>query len=141
MSEDNEWVRAIVSLWNQLPKENQSDFQISFEVIKGFMGLEWLQKHFDPDLKKPSIFKISFGVTEEEATRNYRVIDLAELLINLKDVEGFSECISRMRASENPEAELAELHIAKMLYINRWPFRFVKPQGKKGGANYDLEII
>jgi hypothetical protein len=28
-----------------------------------------------------------------------------------------------------------------MLYINRWPFRFVKPQGIKGGANYDLEIF
>jgi hypothetical protein len=91
MSEDNEWIREIVSLWNQLPKENQSDFQVSFEIIKGLMGLEWLQKHFDPELKKPSVFKIGFGATEEEATRNYRVIDLAELLINLKDVEGFGE--------------------------------------------------
>ncbi len=104
------------------------------------MGREWLIKHFNPDLKRSSIFKISFGVSEEEAARNYRVIDLAELLINLKDIEGFTECISRMRAADSPEPRLAELHIAKMLYINRWPFRFVKPQGKRGN-DYDLEII
>jgi hypothetical protein len=104
------------------------------------MGVEWLKKHFDPDLKKHSIFKISFGNSEEEAARNYRVIDLAELMINLKDIEGVQECLSRMREAENPEAALAELHIAKMLYINHWPIRFVKPLGKRGN-DYDLEII
>jgi len=133
-------VRDIVALWNQLPQEHKSDFTISFSIIRDVMGLEWLQKHFDPDLKKPSIFKISEGATEEEATRNYRVIDLAELLINLKDVEGLNDCLARLREADNPEPGLAELHIAKMLYINSWPFRFAQPKGLRGN-DYDLEIV
>jgi hypothetical protein len=140
MSESYEVTRELVALWEQLPDENRSDFTICFAIIRSFMGLEWLKQYFDPNLTKPSIFKISSGVSEEEATRNYRVIDLAELLINLKNIYGFNDCISRMRDSENPESGLAELHIAKMIYINRWPFRFVKPQGKRGN-DYDLEII
>jgi hypothetical protein len=49
-------------------------------------------------------------------------------------------CLSRMREAQNPEARYAELHIGKMLYINQWPFGFVKPQGQRGN-DYDLEII
>jgi hypothetical protein len=43
-----------------------------------------------------------------------------------------------LRASRT-EPFYAELHIAKMLYANQWPFRCVKPRGKKGD-DYDLEI-
>jgi hypothetical protein len=139
MSDIKVWTQQIVALWEQLPADQRSDFTISFEIIRGFMSLEYLKKHFDPDSSK-SFFKISFGTSEEEATRNYRVIDFAELLINLKDIDGFNECISRMREADNPESGLAELHIAKMLYINQWPFKFVKPQGKRGN-DYDMEII
>jgi len=53
------------------------------------MGLDYLKKRFDPDLPKGSYFRISYGTSDEEATRNYRVIDFAETLINLKDIEGF----------------------------------------------------
>ncbi len=132
--------RQIVELWKQIPADRRSDFTISFEIIRGFMGGDYLVKHFNPDQPKNNFFKISFGTTEEEATRNYRVIDFAEVLINLKDVEGFGECVARMREAESPEPGMAELHIAKMLYINRWPFKFIKPQGKLGN-DYDMEII
>jgi hypothetical protein len=53
----NEWTKQIVDLWEHLPIDQRSDFIISFEIIRGFMGVEWLKKHFDPELKKPSIFK------------------------------------------------------------------------------------
>jgi hypothetical protein len=132
MAEIEDSVRQVVALWDQLPVEQRSDFALSFQIIKETMGLEWMNKNFDPDLKKTSIFRLSSGVSEEEATRNYRAIDLAECIINLKDIEGINECFSKMREAENPESGLAELHIGKMLYINRWPFRFVKPQGKRG---------
>jgi hypothetical protein len=136
----SEVVKQVLNLWNQLPEAQRSDFVISFEIIKEAMGIEWLRKHFDPDLTRPSIFKLGTRISEEEATRNYRGIDLAECIINLKDIDGIHECLSRMREAENPESGLAELHIGKMLYINRWPFRFIKPQGKRGN-DYDLEII
>ncbi len=140
MVEANEAVRQLVDLWDQIPEAHRSDFTLCFAIIRHAMGVDWLRKHFDPDLTKPSIFKIGFGATEEEAIRNYRVIDLAECLINLKDIEGIQGCLSRLREADNPEAGFAELHIAKMLYINQWAFRFVKPQGKRG-HDYDLEII
>jgi hypothetical protein len=139
MSEISEWTRQIVALWEQLPADKRSDFTISFEIIRGFMGLNYLKKHFDPDLPKESFFKISYGTSEKEATKNYRVIDFAEVLINLRDIEGFDQCITRMREADNPESGLAELHIAKMLYVNRWPFKFVKPRGNRGN-DYDMEI-
>jgi len=140
MVEASETIPQLIALWNQIPEEYRSDFTLCFDIIRESMGVDWLRKHFDPDQKETGVFKISYGTTEEEATRNYRVIDLAECLINLKDVEGIQECLSRMREAENPEASYAELHIAKMLYINRWPFRIVKPRGKRGD-DYDLEII
>ena len=140
MVEKSEAVREVVALWNQLPEEHRSDFIVCFALIRESMGVEWLTRHFDPDLKRPSVFKIGHGTSEEEATRNYRAIDLAECIINLKDIEGIQECLSRIKEAENPEAGYAELHIAKMLYINEWPFRFVTPRGKRGD-DYDLEIV
>jgi hypothetical protein len=73
MTETENTFRQVLDRWERLPPEYRSDFVISFEIIKEAMGIEWLKKRFDPDLKKPSIFKLSHGVSEEEATRNYRV--------------------------------------------------------------------
>jgi hypothetical protein len=139
MSEINDPRKIILEAWNQLPEEHKSDFVISLMIIKDFLGQEWLDRHLDPDQKEDGFFKLTEDVTDEAATKNFRAIDLAECLINLKDVEGFKECLTRMREAVNPEASLAELHIAKMLYVNQWPFRIVKPQGKRGN-DYDLEI-
>ena len=133
-------IKEILALWKRIPPEHRSDFTLCFAIIASKMGIEWLKKHFDPDSTKPGIFKLSEGVGEEEATRNFRAIDLAECLLNLKDIEGLDDCLAQMKEAENPEAGLAELHVAKMLYVNQWPFRFVKPQGNRGN-DYDLEII
>jgi len=140
MADPREVARDIAAVWKQIPEQQRTDFTLCFSLIEHSMGLDWLRKHFDPDQRGSGIFKIGFGASEDDATRNYRVIDLAECLINLKDVEGIQECLTRMREAENPEPQYAELHIAKMLYINSWPLRFIKPRGRKGD-DYDLEII
>ncbi len=140
MSERNDAVRSVLELWRQLPEEHRSDFTISFSIIRGALGLEWMTRHLDPESSKTGFFRLSAdAVTEDQATKHYRTIDLAESLINLKDIDGFPECISRMRSSENPESALAELHVAKMLHINQWQFRFATPQGHRGN-DYDFEI-
>jgi len=139
MSESHEVISDILALWNQLPAAHRSDFTICFSIIREAMGVDWLTKHFDPETKKSGVFKLGPGISEEEITQNYRAIDLAECIINLKDIQGVGECLARLREAHNPEAGYAELHIGKMLYINQWPFRFVKPQGKRGN-DYDLEI-
>lgn len=115
MVEASETIPQLIALWNQIPEEYRSDFTLCFDIIRESMGVDWLRKHFDPDQKETGVFKISYGTTEEEATRNYRVIDLAECLINLKDVEGIQECLSRMREAENPEASYAELYQLRLI--------------------------
>jgi hypothetical protein len=133
--------KAVVAIWNLIPAEYRSDFTLCFGIIRNIMGVDWLKRHFDPEQKRESgIFKLAYGVTEEEATRNYRAIDLAECLLNLSHIDGLQTCLLEMQQASNPEAGYAELHIAKMLYINRWPFRIVKPRHKRGD-DYDLEII
>ena len=133
-------VQQLLGVWNQIPVEYRSDFTLCFAIIRKYMGVDWLKKHFDPEQKKSTFFKLAYDATEEDAIRNYRAIDLAECIINLREIEGFSDFLSRMRESENPESGYAELHIAKMLHINNWPFRMIKPRGKRGD-DYDLEII
>jgi hypothetical protein len=44
-----------------------------------------------------------------------------------------------MKTAANPQDCLAELHIAKMLYINDWHFWFVVRKGIRG-QDYDFEI-
>jgi hypothetical protein len=37
-------IATVLSLWNQLPEAQRSDFVISFEIIKDAMGIEWLRR-------------------------------------------------------------------------------------------------
>ena len=140
MSEVDETIRRLLGVWNQLPEQHRNDFTLSFAIIRIFMGLEWLKKHLNPEQKTSGIFKLGEETNEEGATRNYRAIDLAECIVNLRNIDGFDECLSRMREADNPEPGYAELHIARMLCINSWPFRIIKPRGNRGD-DYDLEII
>jgi len=75
-------------------------------------------------------------VRSQEQT--FRVVDLAELLFNLQNIEGFDDCISRMRQGVI-EPTFAELDLGRMLFLSDVAFRFVKPGGKKGD-DYDIEI-
>lgn len=134
----------LLAYWQQnVPDEHKTDAVICFEIIRYVMGAEWLQKHFDPQQKEDGVFKVSFGRTDEEIAKNFRLVDFCECLINLRFVEGVHECIARLKEAKDTdaaEAGYAELHIAKMLYVNEWPFRIIKPRGKRGD-DYDLEII
>jgi hypothetical protein len=113
---------------------------ISFAVIRHFLGVGYLETHFALDAPDTGFFKLTPDLANnKEAARNYRIVDLAELLFNLQDINGFVQCISRMKDAANPEPSYAELHAARMLYCNDWTFRFVSPTGVKG-ADYDFEI-
>jgi hypothetical protein len=134
-------VRKLIALWRESPPELRdtlADLCVSFGIIRSFLGADYLVRHFGPNAK--GFFKLTpANATNEEAARNYRIIDLAELLFNLQHIPGFADCAIRMKAAANPEPSYAELHIARMLYVNDWPFRFVVPKGKKG-EDYDFEI-
>jgi len=129
--------------WEQIPEEHKSDAVLCFEIIRWTMGQDWLRKHFDPDQKGSGVFKVGFGETNEEKAKNFKLVDFCECLVNLRYVDGIHHCVDRLKEAKDSaavEAGYAELHIAKMLYINEWPFRLIKPQNKRGD-DYDLEII
>src|SRR6185437_15150376 len=115
------------------------DFTISLAVVKHFLGVDWLERHTSPFDAKRGYFRLNIDGEEQLAHKGgYKLVDLGELLFNLQHIPGFDSCVDRMR-NGNLEPTLCELDIARMIYINDWPFRFVEPQNIKG-SDYDFEI-
>ena len=69
----------------------------------------------------------------------FRAIDLAELLFNLQYIDGFYGCLGRLRGGDL-EPTIAELDVARMLYINDHMFWFVDAEGETG-KDYDLRVV
>jgi hypothetical protein len=61
------------------------------------------------------------------------------MLFNLQHIDGFVNCVERMKSEEHVESGLAELDFGRMLFANRHKFKFITPQGKRGN-DYDFEI-
>jgi hypothetical protein len=137
-------LKAIRVAYEGLPPEIKSNgmrssFALAGAVVRAFMGDQWFDRHVMPSQRKPGF------VTMDESTQvsldlsAYRLIDLAELLYNLQLVEGFDDCLSRMRQG-GIEATYAELDLGRMLFWHCVLFRYVKPTGETG-ADYDVDII
>jgi hypothetical protein len=119
-------------------KRDRRSLWLAMSIIKFYLGLKWVERHLDPEAKNPflRVGTPSGRVTELQA---YAVVELGELLFNLQEVHGFENFIKEMRP-ETPEPRLAELRVARMLYVNNAAFRFVERAGKRG-RDYDLEIL
>ncbi len=96
-----------------------------------------MDKHLDPEGPSGPLRQIP-NDQEEQSKRAYRILDLAELLFNLQEIDGFADCIERMKNGDI-EATYAELDFGRMLHMHDVKFRFVVPSGKKG-SDYDIEI-
>jgi hypothetical protein len=132
------YIRAVdlVATWFGLPEQIRNDTQIASLVLKHFLGLDWLNKHVDPDATKRGPLTLSGTATEIEHAK-IRVVDLGEALFNLQHVEGFFECVGRLKTADVIEPAIAELHIGKMIYVNDWAFKFIEPSP---GHTYDYLI-
>lgn len=113
---------------------------LAIRTAQQFFGDSWVQRHLNPEIRRPGFFRIIPEEIDPDMSRltAFKLIDLAELLLNLQDIPGFSDCVKRM-GDGDLEGSLAELDIARMIFINDWKFRFVEPSGQKG-ADYDFEI-
>lgn len=105
-------------------------------VIRHFLGGDWIEKHITTSHAGYLALQDIDGIFELHAVR---VIEFGELLLNLQYLRGFDEYVERVKPIREPESSIAELHIAKMLWINDWDVRLVAPSGIQGGDNYDLE--
>jgi len=67
-------------------------------VIAHFLGRDWLEAHVLHTAPRPGFLRMDFssGDRSREATV-FRVIELAESLYNLQNVEGFDACISQLK--------------------------------------------
>jgi hypothetical protein len=107
-------------------------------VVRAFLTNEWANTHIVPNANKNGFLTIDESTPERREITLYRVIDLAELIINLQYVSGFDVCIGRLRKGDI-ERTYAELDLGRLLYTYKVYFRYVKTTGVKE-ADYDVEI-
>jgi hypothetical protein len=136
----------------RMPLEVYSDygrrhFKLFTHVLHRFLGQEWVEKHILAQAlginKGPTAFlEVDFSTDERRELGSLRLFDLAEMLMNLQLVEGFSECIDRLRTGKRDqiEATYAELQFAKLFYVHDMQFRIMVPSGERR-SSYDFEIF
>lgn len=120
---------------------NQQDKALALAggILRLFLGAEWVEEHFISDSRKKGFLSVDNSDPYKREMSFFRGIDLAETLYNLQDVSGFDECLYRMRQGDI-EGSLAEFDFARMLFLNKVPFRFVIPVGVKK-QDYDFDIL
>ena len=123
-------------------------FVLFMYILRKLVGSYWAEKNITGSAqgseKLPGprgYLELDFSADEIRETKTLRLYDLAEIIFNLQTVEGFDECMRRLRTASGGqvEATYAELQVAKLLYVHDMDFRFVVPSGKKGD-DYDFEI-
>ncbi len=108
------------------------------EIIEHFLGSEWTNKQLLPG--KGDRYLNPSLISDEDANLHfYRVINLAEHLINLQGVVNFASIIDCIRPRRDFESSMAELEVAQVLARQGLAFEFVKPSGV-AGQDYDFQI-
>jgi hypothetical protein len=121
-----------------LNDDTARSFVLSIGIIKHYFGEEWLTRHVSPENPTPGFLRTYAGRDEKAQLSLFRIVDFAELLFNLQDIDGFDYCLDQMRDG-NIEATYAELDFGRMLVASGVTFRFVVRSGIKG-SDYDVEI-
>ncbi|MGO4870345.1 MAG: hypothetical protein ACLPGW_06990 [Roseiarcus sp.] len=114
-------------------------YRLSVAVLRHFFGEPWFNKHVMSASAPTEFLRRDFSTPQRREKHGFLVVELAEMLINLQNVDGFDGCIAQM-AHGQIESTYAELDIAKSLCAHNISFRFVRPTGRKGG-DYDLELF
>jgi hypothetical protein len=114
-------------------------FALSVAIINYFLGAGWMKDHLDTSVLTDGFMRLDLRNPAIGHIQLYKVVDLAELLFNLQGVGGFAACITHMRTEAQVEARLAELDIARMLYVHNYQFNFNEQKGVRG-SDYDLDI-
>lgn len=114
-------------------------YTLALAVVKHFLGTDWIETHLQPINGAQGFLQPSPDAPSPNLhVQFFRTVDLGELLFNLQTIEGFDGCVDRLR-TESIESVLAELDVARMLYINDHQFQFIKPSGQTGN-DYDFKV-
>ena len=111
------------------------------KVIAHFLGQDWFEAHIRHDADKQGYLTLDFSTDRRREATVFRVVELAENLFNLQNIDGFDACIAQMQGGGDLlESTCAELDVGRFLYIHDVNFRFVVPQ-KARGSDYDFEVM
>lgn len=106
-------------------------------VIERFVGSDWTAQHLGAT---PLAFFQAYDTpTMRDNAGARRVLELAEMLLNLQSVSGFNDPLNKLR-DDKVETAFAALEAAKLLHRSKTPFAFVAPTGATK-ANYDIEAF
>jgi hypothetical protein len=129
-----------------LPEEIRNDdggrtIALANSVIANFFGRDWFAAHIRHDSSRPGFLNMDFSSDRRREATVFRVVELAESLFNLQNIDGFDACISQMRGGgEKIQSTCAELDFGRFLYIHDVNFRFVAPRMTRG-SDYDVELF
>jgi hypothetical protein len=115
------------------------DYHTARHIIAEVFGPEWVDENVSAGARADSFFRDASTTVEDAYTHFMRVTALAEMLLNLQHIPGYSECASQLQTAAMIESTFAELEVGKVLYTNRVRFEFNKPTRIKT-ADFDLRI-
>ncbi len=118
-------------------KPSLATILLGSRIIAHFLGGKRLGAIIDPNSAFREFLTPPFDA-DRPGAQAQRLAYLAETMLNLQDVEGFTALLERMRAAKEPSG-LSELHVAGLLYKAGAQFRFVSPRGI-WGQDYCLEV-
>lgn len=108
-------------------------------IVVHFLGERWYYNHAYLNSPASSPLHPHFDPDGRAAVYSMRMLNLAEMLLNLQGVEGFQTCLDHMTLDQI-ESALSELQIGMMLYQDQIHFRYLDPVTVRGKSP-DIEII
>jgi len=116
----------------------EAAYAAALPVLTEAMGPQWINTNISTPSKKSKFFQVELSDNQSRIRHYMRVINLAEMLINLRHVPGFNAVHHNLMYA-SVEDTFAELETAKLLIMAEVEFEFRVPSKTKG-EDYDLDI-
>jgi hypothetical protein len=93
-------------------------------ILAEVFGEDWINENVGPARPPGGFLKNAFANETDAAAHFMRVTTLAEMILNLQRISGYSECASQLKTAAQIESTFAELEVGKLLYLYGIPFEF-----------------
>lgn len=120
-------------------------YWLSTQLIRHYFGEEWSSKIIKPNeeltrknTKGRIFFKTNKEYNADDIHGQYRIVGLAENMLNLQNVEGINGKVEKIKQGEI-ESTIAEIEIAGHFVRSNIVIKFVENTGSKG-HDYDMYI-
>lgn len=139
-----EWLHNVAQNLPRLPDDVPDidvAYRVALNVLAAFFGPAWVVRHAAQN-DGPDLGFLRANAPDGEGFNHHllRVIWLAEMLFNFQRKPGLEGPLENLRVGQI-ETAYAELEVGKLLSLYDVGFRFVTPEGRKGGKNHDLEFF